>query len=881
MNARFAETPTSGSGARATLLSAALAPRVPGERHAEIQPELLSQCRQALARTLERFGARELDLGGDQLVVLFHDPTDALRCGLAMQEAIEAAMTDVAPAAQCVVKLGIHQADAGEHPDWAEANGLEVVSTLRQLSAGEVFISGEVHALLVRKRRFQFTELGEKRVSEEAGTVRIFSASDSSGGSAALIGSLASGLQIARGRMAHVVVGGGFLAALGSLVVMGPAEIQRSFERMLSPAPMESIALLHFTGDDSDISAERLRGQLREDLLEAFSRRRDFSVFAPEPLPHEPSPTPRAIGSRLDVDAMLSGSTSTAGNWVLVQGRLLEVPDGEEIWSGTYYRRVGEFDAISLALIRDVSRALGLDPAGDPSGPGLAGSAHEIGGRRRPGSTDVDFERARAELEDALQSARTLDLEDETRITSLNSLASLYYDTGRDAEAIPLYREVLTTRESSLGPNHPEVAVALNNLASVLVSLERYEEAEIHYERSLRIREETLGPEHPRVANALSNLGLLRHRQGRLIEAEALHERALAIREKQLQLELGPKASDLMDRAARLELSGNLAGAEQDLERASEAEGRRSGIRHFRTARVKRNLARVRSLEGDHDGALSLLDEVVAIFTGGLGPDHVQVARSLSEMGEAHRRSGNLRAAERYHEGALAAFERSLGINHPEVAGSLGYLILIFEEQGREQEAEAARRRRDRIRETLIGPVFDYVAARSTEQAVVRKRVQDDLGRPQPLHEYQLEIASGELVSEKRRLAESLHNIALLYVDLGRLIPAEDYNLRALGLRRSINEGPHPEVGMSLHSLGNVNALQGRLPEAHTRLKEALQVFEQTLGQIHPHVARCWGDLATLLSRSERETEASYAAERAARTRAALDERPGPPASVE
>lgn len=874
MTERTADT-TPENDDRATLLSAALAPRVPGDDYRPpLRAELLGRCRDEVARTLSRFGARELDLGGDQLVVLFRNPTEAVRCGLALQEAIEGAMEGVEPSAQCVVKIGIHQAEAGEHPDWAEATGLEVVSTLRQLSAGEVFLSGEVHELLRKRRRFQFTELGEKLVSQAAGTVRIFSVTES-GGSAALINTVASGLELARGRMAHAVVGGGALAAISMLVIVGPTELRSSFERMLSRPPVESMALIPFRGDDDDITGRRLRTELREDLFDSFSRQPGFAVYAPSARAQGDVPTAQRIGQELDVDVMLIGSTSTAGDWVLVQGKVLKVPDGEELWSGTYYRRVGEFDAISGALQRDITQALGLDAARTAQGLPRPESGPETASSRRQqgGESDLDFERARAELEDALESARSLDLEDETQITSLNNLASLYYDTGRDEEAIPLYKEVLSTREAALGPNHPEVAVALNNLASVYVSLERYDDARPLYERSLRIREQVLGPEHPRVANALSNLGLLLHRQGKFMEAESHHERALAIREKELELELGPKASDLVDRATRLELSGNLSGAEQNLERAADEEGQRSGIRHLRTARVKRDLASVRSLRGDHGGAVSLLDDVLSIFTGGLGDSHVHVARSLSELGEAHRRSGNLAAAERYHERALATYERSLGMNHPEVAGSLGYLVAIFEEQGREQEAEAARKRRDRIRESLIGPVFDYVAARSTQQAVVRKRLQDDLGRPQPLHEYQLDVASGELVAEKRRVAESLHNMALLYVDLGRLIPAEDYNLRALDLRRSINEGPHPEVGMSLHSLGNVNSLQGRLPEAHTRLKEALQIFENTLGQIHPHVAKCWGDLAALLERSERGSEASYAAERAAQTRAALDER--------
>jgi hypothetical protein len=48
--------------------------------------------------------------------------------------------------------------------------------------------------------------------------------------------------------------------------------------------------------------------------------------------------------------------------------------------------------------------------------------------------------------------------------SSLNNLATLYYEQGQYAQAEPLHRRALAIREKALGPDHPDVATTLNNL---------------------------------------------------------------------------------------------------------------------------------------------------------------------------------------------------------------------------------------------------------------------------------------------------------------------------------------------------------------------------------------------------------------------------------
>ena len=81
--------------------------------------------------------------------------------------------------------------------------------------------------------------------------------------------------------------------------------------------------------------------------------------------------------------------------------------------------------------------------------------------------------------------------------TDLNNLAALYRDTGRYAEAEPLYQRAIAIDEKALGPDHPGLATDLNNLAALYQATGRYAEAEPLFQRAIAIDEKALGPDHP------------------------------------------------------------------------------------------------------------------------------------------------------------------------------------------------------------------------------------------------------------------------------------------------------------------------------------------------------------------------------------------------
>jgi tetratricopeptide (TPR) repeat protein len=118
--------------------------------------------------------------------------------------------------------------------------------------------------------------------------------------------------------------------------------------------------------------------------------------------------------------------------------------------------------------------------------------------------------------------------------TRLSVQAGALHDSGRYAEAEPLYRRALERRERTLGREHPDTLRSVNNLAINYLDQGRYSEAEPLLRRALESNERTLGREHPVTLLSVNNLAVVYQSQGRDAEAEPLLRRALETRERTL-----------------------------------------------------------------------------------------------------------------------------------------------------------------------------------------------------------------------------------------------------------------------------------------------------------------------------------------------------------
>jgi tetratricopeptide (TPR) repeat protein len=196
----------------------------------------------------------------------------------------------------------------------------------------------------------------------------------------------------------------------------------------------------------------------------------------------------------------------------------------------------------------------------DPDSPLLGSLSHSVGdaykeARHYP-QAEAAYRQALALREKHL-GANHLDV-----ASSLNDLATVYYNQGRYSEAESLLKRSLSIYEQQLGADHPQTATSLNNLAELYRAQGRYREAEPLYKRSLSIYEKHLGADHPDTAASLNNLAELYRAQGRYSAAEPLYKRSLSIYEKHLGPEHPDTAQSLNNLAYLYQQQGRYSEAE-------------------------------------------------------------------------------------------------------------------------------------------------------------------------------------------------------------------------------------------------------------------------------------------------------------------------------
>ncbi len=130
-----------------------------------------------------------------------------------------------------------------------------------------------------------------------------------------------------------------------------------------------------------------------------------------------------------------------------------------------------------------------------------------------------------ADARKALAGNKTADLFALRRLD--HTTAELYRETGRLAEAEPLYATALKAAVEKFGPAHPLVTSWAYDAALLLIAKGRYSEADQVLTATVAGREKTLGPNHPATVAALELLSEVKQQRGRTAEAEELVRRAL------------------------------------------------------------------------------------------------------------------------------------------------------------------------------------------------------------------------------------------------------------------------------------------------------------------------------------------------------------------
>ena len=368
---------------------------------------------------------------------------------------------------------------------------------------------------------------------------------------------------------------------------------------------------------------------------------------------------------------------------------------------------------------------------------------------------------ADAYLRRALAIAQSGSFPDDLLLSIYTSLAQVNHKLWRVEAAHAAYLMAIRLQEKLSGPAGDDVASLTNYLASMLQDVGRFSEAEVLKRRVLAMTEKRLGPHSEWVGHFSRNLAEVLAALGRIAEAEALLRRAIEIHERNG----GPNNPHIVAALNSLASAYHAIGRPPEemlplVQRAFEIEQKKREPNQLNIAFLTSNLALIYYDMGRHAQADELLKRTIAYYERN---KRNELSVELWKRGRSYLQQGRYVEAERDLKRALALFERGGWENLPYVVPYVRSLAELALAQGRTAEAERLYQRGLAVREQL-GP-------------------------------------------EHPSRAESLSDLASLYLATGRVPQAYDFAARASSILRQRIE--------------RVGSLRGATAEAEARSGDA------------------------------------------------------------
>ena len=468
-------------------------------------------------------------------------------------------------------------------------------------------------------------------------------------------------------------------------------------------------------------------------------------------------------------------------------------------------------------------------------------------------------------------------------------LAEFLRATDRAEQALPYYRQALSTIERRLGTKHAACCGARRKLARCLVALHKLGEASSILKRAVDLALAAFGRDHVEVALSLCQHAEVVLKLGHEAKALALFQRAHAIHETRPRSELldasnalnqladevekrkGPRATRDLFRRRAIEIAslayedGALEQAEplekmlkNKVEEGSWAEvldlssraliSRRKGTDAQALALALDRKATALQALGRAAEAEPLLREALAIHKIG----SFEAGTATAHLASAVRAAGRpAEAAPLLHE-AIAAHEAALGADHPgtvrldrEAARLVtAYAATLAPDGGGEPLDE------DEESQSTLAPV--PAPTRPTPASGGRGKPMGGTPASPPIPTASTEAALRAAVAAaatEADVADASKRLASYYLHRGEARRSIAPARRVVELREKLLGTDHPNVAASMDFLGRCLGAAGEVREAESLLRRAVGGLARCLGGDHPAVGASLSNLAAVVQK--------------------------------
>jgi TolB-like protein/class 3 adenylate cyclase len=235
---------------------------------------------------------------GDGMLVEFASVVDAVRCAVAVQQAMPEWNAGVAADNRIEFRIGINLGDVIVEGDDLYGDGVNIAARIEALSdAGGVFVSNTVHDHVRDRLPFVFEDLGEQQLKNITRPVQVYRVRDA-----------------------------------------GTAARRQSAPPALPLPDTPSIAVLPFINMSGDPEQEYFADGMVEEIITALSRIRWLFVIARNSSFSYKGQTidVKQVGSELGVRYVLEGSVRKAGVHVRITAQLIDTTNGAHLWADRF-----------------------------------------------------------------------------------------------------------------------------------------------------------------------------------------------------------------------------------------------------------------------------------------------------------------------------------------------------------------------------------------------------------------------------------------------------------------------------------------------------------------------------------------------------------------
>jgi serine/threonine-protein kinase len=266
------------------------------------------------------------------------------------------------------------------------------------------------------------------------------------------------------------------------------------------------------------------------------------------------------------------------------------------------------------------------------------------------------------------------------------------------------------------------------------------------------------------------------------------------------------------------------------------------------------HLAWVHRTRNEHERAQALVGEALEIRRRMLPPMHPDIGEALYELGWVSFGAGQ----ERLYRQAIEILSATPSAADRHVT-LLQALSTNLRRQGRYPEAVAADREALAVAERSFGPEHHTTGYAMIHLADHVNDIEQDPAAAERLYRRGLELMTRHLGDHHVRLLHGLNSLGNVLSHRGDA-EAEPILRRALAISQSATGPEHPRVAQQLHKLAAALAKQGRLGEAETLARQALDATIASVGRGHQIVASSRLPLlADILDLQRRHEEADRA----------------------